>query len=155
MKGYKQLMSSNTQSWCTPDWLYNKLDSEFHFTLDPCATEENAKCYTYFTINENGLTESWKDHIAYINPPYNEQDLWITKSYNELLTNNVTSVLLIPARPDKKIWFDLIGPNASQVRFLKGRIKFVGAQHGSTFPSCLVIFTPHRYSERFIFVDYR
>ncbi|XHB95910.1 DNA N-6-adenine-methyltransferase [Lactococcus garvieae] len=38
---------------------FNKLNDEFHFTLDPCSTHENAKCYKHFTIEENGLLQDW------------------------------------------------------------------------------------------------
>ena len=32
----KGLFSSNTDEWSTPQELFNELDKEFHFTLDPC-----------------------------------------------------------------------------------------------------------------------
>lgn len=155
MRGHRQLTSSSNQSWATPVWLFDKLNSEFHFTLDPCASDLNHKCSNYFTVEQDGLARTWEDQVVYINPPYNEQNGWINKAFHEFQEHGVTSVLLLPSRTDKIIFHELIAPYASQVRFLKGRIKFVGAEHGSTFPSCLVIFSSHRYSERFIFVDYR
>jgi len=44
----KGMMSSNTAEWATPQELFDELDAEFHFTLDPCATKENAKCAKFF-----------------------------------------------------------------------------------------------------------
>jgi site-specific DNA-methyltransferase (adenine-specific) len=39
-------------------WLFKALDTEFGFTLDPCATHENAKCSLYFTKAEDGLKQA-------------------------------------------------------------------------------------------------
>ena len=38
------LFSSQTDMWATPQDLFDELNEEFHFDLDPCATYENAKC---------------------------------------------------------------------------------------------------------------
>ena len=38
------LFSSATEEWATPDDFFRALDTEFHFTLDPCSTDANAKC---------------------------------------------------------------------------------------------------------------
>lgn len=53
------MFSSKAMDWATPQDFFNQLDSEFHFTLDPCANEFNHKCDRYFTEADNGLTKSW------------------------------------------------------------------------------------------------
>ena len=53
------MFSSKTNEWSTPQQLFDELDREFHFTLDPCCTHENAKCKKHFTIEEDGLKQSW------------------------------------------------------------------------------------------------
>lgn len=53
------LLSSQTDEWATPQELFDKLDATFHFTLDPCATEENHKCEKYFTREQDGLKQDW------------------------------------------------------------------------------------------------
>ena len=53
------LFSSKSDEWSTPQDIYDSLDSEFGFTLDPCATSENHKCGLYFTKKENGLLQDW------------------------------------------------------------------------------------------------
>lgn len=53
------LLSSKRHDWETPQDFFNALDREFHFTLDPCATKETAKCEKYYTPEENGLLKSW------------------------------------------------------------------------------------------------
>lgn len=51
--------SSKTDEWATPIGLFQELDKEFHFTLDPCANDENHKCDKYYTKSENGLEQDW------------------------------------------------------------------------------------------------
>src|SRR5262249_25390510 len=43
------LLTSTTEEWATPRAFFAKLDKRYHFTLDPCATADNATCPTYFT----------------------------------------------------------------------------------------------------------
>lgn len=54
-----QLLSSTTDEWATPQDLFDKLDACFHFTLDPCATDENHKAPKYFTRAQDGLKQDW------------------------------------------------------------------------------------------------
>lgn len=53
------LFSSASDEWPTPEWLFDKLNQEFHFDLDPCATPENAKCKKFYTKADNGLKQPW------------------------------------------------------------------------------------------------
>ena len=55
----KGVFSSNTDEWATPDDFFKSINDEFHFNLDPCSTEENHKCDTFFTKNEDGLLQNW------------------------------------------------------------------------------------------------
>lgn len=53
------MFTSNTPEWATPQDFFDKLDEEFHFDLDVCATPENAKCEKYFTKDDDGLSQQW------------------------------------------------------------------------------------------------
>lgn len=53
------LFSSATDVWATPQNLFDELNAEFDFNLDPCALPENAKCEKYFTPEINGLAQCW------------------------------------------------------------------------------------------------
>ena len=53
------MFSRESDEWSTPQDLFDKLNEEFKFTLDPCATAENAKCKRYFTAEQNGLLQDW------------------------------------------------------------------------------------------------
>lgn len=136
----KSLFSSKDQTWETPIDLFNKIDEVFKFDVDVCAVPETAKCQKYFTPEINGLDQKWSGS-CWMNPPYGrEQIKWITKACEDSKANNATVVCLIPARPDTKVWQDIIFKNASAICFIKGRLKFGGSKDSAPFPSALVVF---------------
>lgn len=51
------MFSSRAMDWATPQAFFDQLDSEFHFTLDPCADKSNHKCDRYFTVADDGLRQ--------------------------------------------------------------------------------------------------
>jgi len=53
------LFSSKSDEWSTPQDIFDNLDAEFHFNLDPCSTHENCKCENHYTKEDNGLKHSW------------------------------------------------------------------------------------------------
>ena len=133
------MFSSNDMTWETPQWLFNKLDKEFNFTLDVCALPETAKCKNYYTPQIDGLKQDWEDNICWMNPPYGREiGVWIEKAYNESL-KGATVVCLIPSRTDTKYWHDYC-MKASEIRFIKGRLKFGNSKNSAPFPSAIVIF---------------
>lgn len=58
-KPNKALFQTGKDDWETPQKLFGELDREFHFTLDPCCSHENAKCRKHYTEVENGLVQNW------------------------------------------------------------------------------------------------
>ena len=74
------LFSSATVEWETPQAVFDALNDEFHFTLDPCSTDENAKCAKHFTRRDDGLKQDWTGEAVFCNPPYGrEMPLWVAK----------------------------------------------------------------------------
>lgn len=140
------LFSSNTDEWSTPATLYESLDNEFHFTLDPCATENNHKCERYYTINDDGLQKNWGGERVFCNPPYSRISEWVEKAYREACQDNTLVVLLIPSRTDTKYFHDFIYQR-SEIRFVKGRLKFGDSKNSAPFPSMLVIFRGPKVKE--------
>lgn len=139
----KGLMSSNSNEWATSNELFEELNREFSFTLDPCCTHKNAKCKKHYTIEENGLAQSWENESVFCNPPYgNEIKKWVKKCYEEHNKNNITVVMLIPARTDTTYFHEYIYKK-SEIRFIKGRVKFIDEngkqQNSAPFPSMIVI----------------
>ncbi len=141
MKGQKILFSHNSDSWETPDGLFDDLNNDFHFTLDPASSEHNYKCEKHYTQEEDGLTKDWSGEIVFINPPYSQIKIWVEKAYNEWLNHNVMIIMLLPARTDTK-WFHkyIYNQVGIEIEFIKGRLKFKGARNSAPFPSMLVIF---------------
>ena len=137
----KKAFSSKTNEWGTPQDTFDKLNEEFNFTLDPCATKYNAKCNKYYTQEDNGLLQDWSNEVVFMNPPYGRTiNKWIEKAYKESLKGAIV-VCLIPARTDTRYWWDFIFPYA-EIRFIKGRLKFSnnGKSAPAPFPSAIVIF---------------
>ncbi|MEN2381712.1 DNA N-6-adenine-methyltransferase [Staphylococcus warneri] len=132
--------SSKSNEWATPQNLFDKLNDEFNFTLDPCATDENAKCSKYFTFEDDGLSKDWSNDVVFMNPPYGREiKKWIKKAYEESL-NGATVVCLIPARTDTTYWHDFIFKKTNDIRFLRGRLKFGNSKNSAPFPSAIVVY---------------
>lgn len=137
------MFSSKDQTWETPIELFNKLDKEFNFTLDPCCMEETAKCKKYYTPTENGLIQNWQNEIVFMNPPYGREiSVWLKKAYEESLKGSIV-VCLIPSRTDTKYWHDYC-MKASEIRFIKGRLKFGNSKNSAPFPSAIVVFNNNK-----------
>lgn len=132
--------SSEKQTWETPQNFFDKLNDKFGFTLDSCAEDETAKVDRYYTIEQDALQQDW-DGVVWCNPPYGrEQIKFINKALNESVKNNSTVVLLIPARPDTKVWQDVIFPNANVICFVRGRLRFGNATENAPFPCAVIVF---------------
>lgn len=131
------MFSSKTDQWETPQWLFDELNEEFDFTLDVCATPDNAKCEKFFSPEVNGLGQDWKG-VCWLNPPYGREiGKWIEKAYTES-QKGATVVCLVPSRTDTRWWHDYC--IKGEIRFLKGRLKFGNSKNSAPFPSAIVIF---------------
>src|SRR5574343_538970 len=135
--------SSKTDLWATPQDFFDKLNDEFMFDIDVCATHENAKCKKFYTKLDDGMTKDWYGNV-WCNPPYGRGiGEWVKKASNSthLYANGkkTTVVMLLPARTDTK-WFHDYIYNKAEIRFIKGRLKFGGSKNSAPFPSMVVIF---------------
>ncbi|MBQ6503243.1 MAG: hypothetical protein IJI57_04955 [Flexilinea sp.] len=131
---------SGKDDWGTPKKLFEYLDKEWHFELDPCANDRNHLCEKYYTKAEDGLSQDWEGKRVYMNPPYGrETGKWIEKAYRESV-KGASVVCLIPARPDTSYWHNWIFPYASKIQFIQGRLHYSDGKEGCPFPSAIVIF---------------
>lgn len=137
--------SSESDEWNTPQWLFDALDKEFGFTLDPCSTWDgsNAKCKQHYTLRDNGLLKHWGTETVFMNPPYSAVYDWIRKAYGAA-HEGATVVCLIPARTDTRWWHEFC--MKGEIRFLRGRLKFGDAKYNAPFPSVVVVFRPQTFS---------
>jgi len=131
------MLRSKSVEWETPQALFDELNREFNFTLDPCATVENAKCKKFFTKEMNGLSKSWRGESVFLNPPYGDSlKLWIRKAVYSARFCKVI-VALLPVRTGNK-WFHSYIYNKAEIRFIKGRLKF-SKKLSAPFDSMIVI----------------
>lgn len=142
------LFMSRSDNWETPQYFFDEMDREFHFTLDSCADADNAKCVNYFTKQEDALKQEWNGRV-WCNPPYGRRiGKWIKKAIDEIRSNAELIVMLIPARTDTRWFHDYIYKNPNvEIRFIKGRIKFGGSVENAPFPSMIVIFRKEKHNE--------
>lgn len=134
----RPLFSSATDLWETPLDLFQELDAEFGFTLDVCAVPANAKCRKFFSPAEDSLKQRWTG-MCWMNPPYGRTiGTWVKKAW-ESAHDGATVVCLLPARTDTKWWHDYVA-RASEIRYIRGRLRFGTANSGAPFPSAVVVF---------------
>lgn len=133
--------------WETPQPLFDELHREFRFTVDVCASRDNAKVERFFTQDDvpPSLFRDWGSEICWMNPPYGREiPRWVCKAW-DASTRGATVVCLLPARTDTNWWHDYVERLASEKRFIRGRLKFVrndGKRSQAPFPSVIVVFRP-------------
>ncbi len=109
----------HSDNWATPDYFYNELNKEFDFNFDPCP-------YNTGELEFDGLTIDWKDR-NFINPPYSQKlkEAFVLKAIEESKKGKLC-VMLLPVSTSTKLFHDHIQPSAKEIRFLRGRLKFIG-----------------------------
>lgn len=126
-----------------PDDLWNDLNLEFSFTVDASSTHRNAKCARHWTLEEDGLSQSWTGETVWCHPLFDRNIYdWVQKG---CCAKNCLSVFLLPASTDTK-WFSLVWDHVRhkprpgcEVRFLPRRLKYKPAGNCAAFASCVVV----------------
>ena len=134
--------SSKKHDWANPWPLFRELDARFGpVELDVCATAQNAKCQNFFSPEDDGLNQAWHG-VCWMNPPYGRAlPRWMSKAVTEVWKGRVRKVIcLLPARTDTAWWHSYVLPYAAQIHYLRGRIRFEGADSSANFLSAVVIF---------------
>lgn len=135
----KGMYTSNSEEWGTPQELFNRLNKEFNFTIDICASKENTKCPKYYTKEEDALKKEWGG-VIWMNPPYGRQiGNWVKKAKEIARQGKATVVCLLPARTDTAWWHDY-AMKANEIRLIRGRLKFGDGKGSAPFPSAIVVF---------------
>lgn len=115
--------------WRTPVAVRAKLEAEFGPMFDPCPPEPTA----------DGLTTPWR-FPAFVNPPYGRGVIrpWVDKAIAE--SSGGLVVCLLPSYTGSPWWHDLVIPHASEIRFLRGKLRFGDGRGVAPFWSAVVIF---------------
>lgn len=137
------MFSQTTDEWPTPQWLFDALDKEFGFTLDPCSDGSNAKCARFYSVRDSGLLKDWGTETVFMNPPYSQCSAWMHKAYAAAQAG-ATVVCLVPARTDTAWWHRYA--MKGEIRLLRGRLKFGDAQNSAPFPSAVIVFRPQAFT---------
>ncbi len=137
---------ASNDSWRTPRPLYKTLDDEFHFEWDLASSHENHLAPRYFTVEDNTLAQNDWVGVGFCNPPYSREGggkkAWVEWAHHAA-QRGATVVMLVPATTDQG-WFHDIVLGRYEVRFVRGRVKFLQADGtpaaGATFASMIVVF---------------
>lgn len=132
MKGFSivDVNRTKTDTWLTPLSIIKNLGG--NFDLDPCAYPGHITATTRW--HENGDTKKWFGRV-WLNPPYSDVKKWL-----DMLCEHGNGIALVFARTDTR-WAQEHFKCASQIFFIKGRIKFLNAKfeekanagHGNMF----------------------
>lgn len=117
--------------WSTPEDLYLALDKEFHFDHDPCPIGGKMAHF-----------EDW-GRRSYVNPPYSSDNirLFMDRALHQIRVGNTEVVVfLVPSRTGSSWWSEFVMPHASEIRFIRGRLKFGGAPYNAPFDSAIIVF---------------
>lgn len=136
---------NHSDNWATPPYLYDELNAEFNFDFDPCPLMEGV-----LEDDKDGLLIEWGER-NYINPPYSRQlkESFVKRAI-EKSNEGKLCVMLLPVSTSTKLFHDYIKPNADEIRFLRGRVRFLGKNTKGEFvqnkagmhDSMVVVFKP-------------
>jgi phage N-6-adenine-methyltransferase len=153
-------IATQKDSWETPQHIFDKLDQEFHFTLDAAANSENTKCTTFLDESVDALLVDWCKYARggniWLNPPYSKGNVarFLQKAYVESEKGMGSVVCLIPVDFSTNWWHNYV-MNANAILAIKGRVKFIGyddegnqIKNSPTFSSCIAIFKKSRFTQR-------
>ena len=113
----------HSDNWATPKDFYDKLNEEFDFDFDPCPLHSDF----------NGLDVEWADR-NFVNPPYSRKlkEMFVKKAIEESKKGKLC-VMLLPVSTSTKLFHEFILPNSTEIRFIKGRLKFSGVNTKGEF----------------------
>ena len=137
--------NGNGRHWATPPEVYEPLDREFQFTLDPCCTPETAKCAKFYTEADDGLARDWGTERVFMNPPYGREVYAWTRKARESAARGALVVGLLPASTDLSWWHDDVVGAGAEVRYIRGRVRFLtGGPYRASgfFASVVVVWRP-------------
>ncbi len=135
--------NGNGRHWRTPPEVFDPLNAEFSFTLDPCTTADNVRTPVFYTESDDGLLQEWGGHRVFLNPPYGREiAAWVQKARASVETRFPAEVVvaLLPASTDLAWWHEHVVGRA-EVRYIRGRVRFItgGPYRASGFFASVVV----------------
>jgi hypothetical protein len=135
------LFTSATPEWYTPSHVIDRVIALFgEIDLDPCSNAKgaaaNVPAGAHWTAEDNGIAQPWHGNV-YMNPPYGDEiSVWVARMVNAYEDGEIDgAIALLPARTDTA-WFQPLLDYP--ICFVRGRLKFSGAENSAPFPSAVV-----------------
>lgn len=139
----KKYKSKPSDEQSTPQEFFDGVNARYRFSLDVCATKENAKCSEYYTEAEDGLKQPWCG-VVWCNPPYSDPSPWLKKAVELTARSYVTTVVLVRVDTSTK-WWHKYATQAMIWELVDRRLRFNGAKGSPNFASALLVFMPVWY----------
>jgi phage N-6-adenine-methyltransferase len=123
-------MIASATVWSTPQAVFDKLDAEFHFTVDLCADRINRKCEKFIPTSLTLASDVLWDGIGWLNPPYGN-----VKTMGAFMAKAIKStrdcmgtivVALVPTNTNAPWWHDWV-LRADEIRFIRKKLSFVAS----------------------------
>jgi phage N-6-adenine-methyltransferase len=134
---------------------FTPLHERFGFTIDVAASSENTKLPRFYSIEDDGLAQSWAGERVWCNPPYSNIEPWLEKAWAEAECAELIVMLLPANRTEQRWWQQHVEPLRRAaigdflVEFLPGRVRFIapgadgiGPNERPPFGCCLLIWQP-------------
>lgn len=141
--GGHQSADMKNDEWLTPPKILAALGQ---FDLDPCAPIKRPwnMAKEHYTIADNGLLKPWYGRV-WLNQPYGGPS--IVGPWMRRMVEHGTGTMLIFARTETDLFFEMVWNKATAVLFLRGRLHFhyidgTRAAANAGAPSVLVAYGP-------------
>lgn len=125
--------NEDRDSWETPQKLFDKLNKQYNFSLDCCATKGNSKCI-FWENDFLNRTFTNNNNASWMNPPFSKAKEMI-EHFFKIIKKGV--LIYRFDNPETYLW-KFIYEKADWIFVFRGRVNYEGMEgKGSRFPSAL------------------
>lgn len=113
-KKLRPLMSGDNTEWGTPSDFFMWIHASMLFTVDVCATHDNAKLGRFWDKAQNGLAQRWDGETFWMNSEFGDAlPIWTGKARHSVVyaQRPTAGAVLAPSRVDTGWWRDLTRKN--------------------------------------------
>lgn len=140
-------LDKNSDEFGTPQELWDELHKEFSFTCDAAASKENAKLPKFVTKEMDAFTWNFSGQRIWCNPPYNGAGTvrkWVQLMEASVSAGAKLAVMLVPTKTEQEWFHGFLGKRSNEVRFCRGRLKFIGGESTARDSHMVLVIKPER-----------